>query len=188
MGARPEHRAGLPRRQVGFNPVNGWSTTWLAAGALALGLVLVVAVVLLSLALVRSRAQTHSALDEARHSREELLRRLEQLERPVGSVSDGVQEFVITDVGVPDPERPAPVPTRIEGRLFVDVLVRETVVKAASWTYGVRRGLSAENRNRLRFEMRRETKVAAKRRKADIKEALRQYYANQERTGGEGAA
>lgn len=167
--------------------MNGWSTTWLAAGALVLGLVLVVAVVLLTVALVRSRAQTHSALAEARESRQELLRRLEQLERPVGSVSEGVQEFVITDVGVPDPEPPA-VPTRIEGRLFVDVLVRETVVKAASWTHGVRVGLSAENRNRLRFEMRRETKVAARRRKADIKEALRQYYANQERTGEEGAA
>ena len=160
--------------------MNGWSTTWLAAGALALGVLVVAVLVWLAVALARSRSQTRAALEEAREAQTEFARRLEQLERPVGSVTDAVTEFVITDVGqAPAQEGAAEVPTRIEGRLFVDILARETVVKAASWTYGVRRALTPENRNRLRFEMRRQTRAASKQRKADVKEALRQYYANQ---------
>lgn len=116
--------------------------------------------------------------------REDLVRRLEALERPAPVPTNeaaGVEvaEFVITDMG----REPAPTqeaPARIEGRLFADVVLRETVVKAASWTHGVRTALSAENRNRIRFEMKRETKRSTKQRKADVKEALRQYYARQD--------
>ena len=39
--------------------------------------------------------------------------------------------------------------------------------------YGVRRALSAENRNRIRFEMRREVKRARRQRRRDLKEAKR---------------
>lgn len=165
--------------------MNGWSTTWLAVGASALAVLVLVVLVGLAVALVRSRSQTRAALDEAREAQAELVRRLDQLERPVGSVADGFAEFVITDVGQTPDEVSVrgETPTRIEGRLFVDIVARETVVKAASWTYGVRRALSAENRNRLRFEMRRQTKAASKQRKADVKEALRQYYAKQGRSG-----
>lgn len=161
--------------------MNGSTTTWVAAGALTLSVALLVALVVV---VVRSRARTRSVYEEARVAQEELVRRIEQLERPItaGNAPETVAEFVITDVGaaVSPRSREDAGATRIEGRLFVDIVARETVVKAASWTHAVRRALSAENRNRLRFEMRRETKRATRRRKADIKEALRQYYANQE--------
>jgi hypothetical protein len=42
-----------------------------------------------------------------------------------------------------------------------------------SFGYGVRRALSAENRNRIRFEMRREVKASRRRRRRDLKEAKR---------------
>ena len=82
-------------------------------------------------------------------------------------------EFVITRLGEPEPE---PAPT-LETRLFADVVLRETVVKAASLAYGVRRGLSPANRNRIWFEMRREVKRARKERKAEEREAIREYRA-----------
>jgi hypothetical protein len=84
-----------------------------------------------------------------------------------------MSDFVITRLGDPEPE---PVPT-LEARLFADVVLRETVVKAASWTYGVRRGLSPANRNRIWFEMRREVRRARKARKAEEREAIREYRA-----------
>ena len=83
------------------------------------------------------------------------------------------EEFVITRLG--DPE---PVPV-LETKLFADVVLRESVVKAASWVYGVRRALSPENRNRIRFEMRREVKRARKSRRAEEREAIREWRARQ---------
>ncbi|WP_101524605.1 hypothetical protein [Nocardioides houyundeii] len=58
-------------------------------------------------------------------------------------------------------------------------MLREGVVKVASLAHGVRRALAPEQRNRIRFEVRRETRRAGRRRKADVKEALRQYYARE---------
>ena len=67
----------------------------------------------------------------------------------------------------------------MESRLFADLVLRETVVKAASFVYGVRRGLSPANRNRIWFEMRREVKRARKERKAEEREAVREWRARQ---------
>jgi len=50
-------------------------------------------------------------------------------------------------------------------------------VRLVSLGYGVRRALSAENRNRIRFEMRREVKRARKQRRRDLKEAKRHLRA-----------
>jgi hypothetical protein len=83
------------------------------------------------------------------------------------------EEFVITRLGEPEAE---PAPT-LETKLFADVLLRETVVKAASFAYGLRRGLSPANRNRIWFEMRREVKRARKERRAEEREAIREYRA-----------
>ena len=82
-------------------------------------------------------------------------------------------EFVITRLGE-EPDEPAPA---LETKLFADVVLRETVVKAASLAYGLRRGLSPANRNRIWFEMRREVKRARKERKAEEREAIREYRA-----------
>jgi hypothetical protein len=96
---------------------------------------------------------------------------------PVEVLPDPVvasEEFVITRLGrEPEPEA---VPA-VEARLFADVVLRESVVKAASWTYAVRRSLSPANRNRIWFEMRREVKRARKERKAEEREAIREYRA-----------
>ena len=58
-------------------------------------------------------------------------------------------------------------------------MLRETVVQAASLFHGVRRALSPENRNRIRFEMRREVKRSRKQRRADLREARRDWEARQ---------
>jgi len=164
--------------------VNDWSSPLaLGAAETVLAVVLAVALVLLvvlAVALRRSRRQTREALARAEAERAELAARLDELERPAlaSRAPEAVSEFVITDVG-DTPRTPAEPAARIEGRLFADIVLRESVVKAASWTYGVRTALSAENRNRLGFEMRRETKRSAKQRRADVKEALRQYYERQ---------
>lgn len=75
------------------------------------------------------------------------------------------------------------VPGRIDGQLFADIVARESVVKAAGLAHGLRRALSAESRNRIRFEMRREVKRSRRQRRADLKAALRRLQ-EQERGGG----
>ena len=86
---------------------------------------------------------------------------------------DGVgPEFVITELGAE--EMPEPVPT-VEARLFGDLVLREAVVQAASWAHGVRRALTPESRNRIRFEMRREVKRSRKQRRADVRQARREW-------------
>jgi hypothetical protein len=87
------------------------------------------------------------------------------------------EEYVITRLGSPDDvDTPLEHP---DARLFADLVLRESVVKAASFAHGVRRGLSPENRNRIWFEMRREVKRARKQRKADEREAVREWKARQ---------
>jgi len=62
---------------------------------------------------------------------------------------------------------------------FWMLVARESVVKAASWTHGLRRALSAESRNRIRFEVRRETRRAGRDRRAEAKQALREFRARE---------
>lgn len=98
-------------------------------------------------------------------------------------------DFVITRLGseVQDPVDgvdPAtggrvPVARPIDGRLFTDIVARETVVKAAGWTHGLRRALAPESRNRIRFAVRQETRRAGRERRAEIKQALREFRARE---------
>jgi len=88
------------------------------------------------------------------------------------------QEYVITHLGELEPVRDeGVVPVRLTAPAFADAVLRETVVQTASLAQGVRRALAPETRNRIRFEMRREVKRARKARKAEVKEALREYRA-----------
>lgn len=84
--------------------------------------------------------------------------------------------FVITAIN--DRERPdqasIAVPARIDGRLFADIVARESVVKTAGLIHGLRRALAPEHRNKIRFEMRRAVKRSRKQRRSDLKAALRQ--------------
>ncbi len=66
-----------------------------------------------------------------------------------------------------------PTGTALTAGRFASVAVGESLVRVLSLGYGVRRALSAENRNRIRFEMRREVKRARRQRRRDLKEAKR---------------
>jgi hypothetical protein len=59
------------------------------------------------------------------------------------------------------------------------MVLRESVVKAASLAHGVRRGLAPESRNRIRFEMKQEVRRSRKQRRADVKAARRDLHARQ---------
>ena len=87
------------------------------------------------------------------------------------------EEYVITRLGIVDAEAEAL--EQPDARLFADLLLRESVVKAASFAHGVRRGLSPESRNRIWFEMRREVKRVRRARKAEEREAIREWKARQ---------
>ena len=152
--------------------MNGWDeTVWLVVGACALALATLVALLLV-------RAASRREVAAARTEAAELRRRLDELER---AVADRAQPAAIEPVVVASPiEHPEPVvlePRVVEGRLFADLVLRESVVKTASWVHGVRRALSPENRNRIAFEMRREVKRSRKSRRAEMQEALRAYRA-----------
>ncbi len=83
-----------------------------------------------------------------------------------------------SDAAPPAPVAPALART-VDGRLFADIVARETVVKAASLTHGLRRALSPASRNRIRFEVRQETRRAGRDRRAETKQALREFRARE---------
>jgi hypothetical protein len=150
----------------------------------------------LGIALLRSRSRTERALRDARADAAELRVQVDALEhrldRPTGTDTPVEAEFVITDFGDHHAESTHAAP-EVGTALFADLVLRETVVKAASLAYGVRRGLAAETRNRIRFEMRREVKRARKQRRADTRRARREWGARQRSTqdsppGEEGTA
>jgi hypothetical protein len=88
-------------------------------------------------------------------------------------------EFVITRVGEPEPvPQPEPVAT-VAAPVFADLVLKETVVQTASLFQGLRRALSPETRNRIRFHMRQEVKRSRKQRRAELKEVRREWAARQ---------
>ena len=88
-------------------------------------------------------------------------------------------EFVITRLGDESAEMTEQPGPQLDGALFADTVLRETVVKAASLAHGVRRGLAPATRNRIRFEMKQEVRRARKQRRADLKAAQRDLHARQ---------
>ena len=144
-----------------------------AAGAVAL-VALVVAL------LAHRRARRAESLVSSLAERVALLATPAAQSPPV--TDSATTAFVITQVGAEEQADPAPVipvARPIGGRLFTDIVARETVVKAAGWTHGLRRALSPESRNRIRFAVRQETKVAGRERRAEMKQALREFRARE---------
>jgi len=88
-------------------------------------------------------------------------------------------EFVITTAGTPDPAEVAAPEAPLSSRQFVSVAVGESLVTLVSFGHGVRRALSAENRNRIGFEVRREVRRSRKERRREVKEARRHLRAAQ---------
>jgi hypothetical protein len=150
---------------------------WLAVGGLALlCLVLVVVVLRLRASGDRSRAEVDALRD-----------RLERLEADAGepasapaptttSAEAAPVEFVITDLGTRTEPDPEPVSV-VAAPAFADIVVKETVVMAASLAHGLRRGLTPANRNRIRFEMKQEVRRSRKQRRIDLKAARRDLHA-----------
>ncbi|MGD9960202.1 hypothetical protein [Nocardioides sp.] len=144
----------------------------------ALVAVLGLAVVAILVQLRRTRGELEQARLEALELRSRVDLLAAQVKPPPEPTSQvDAPEFLITGIGQVADE--PPVPTRIEGRLFADIVLRETVLRAASLSHGVRRALSPESRNRIRFEMKREVKRSRKQRRADTKAALREWEARQ---------
>ena len=143
--------------------------------AVGLGAVALVALVLLLVTAVRLRAVRREA-EQVRAELADLRRRVDELERrrPTESVAD----YVITGVVHDEPARPT-LPADIDAPLFADLVLRESVVKAASYAHGLRRALSPETRHRIRFEMRREVRRSRKQRREDVRAAQRERRARE---------
>ncbi|MCW2766327.1 MAG: hypothetical protein JWO11_2286 [Nocardioides sp.] len=153
-----------------------WAVLTLSAALLLLVIGLVVGQ-------VRGRSRTRRELRAAHDEALALRAQVDDIERRLATPASGAgkhadTEYVITHLGnEPDPG-PAPVPM-VDGPLFADLVLRETVVQAASLAHGLRRALAPEMRNRIRFEMRREVKRSRKQRRADLKAARREWEARQ---------
>ena len=150
--------------------------------------VLAVVALVLGVALARGRSRTAQELAASRAETTALQAQLDELARLVSRPEPrhaADAEFLITDLGRSETEdEPAATP-QVGGALFADLVLRETVVKAASFAHGVRRALDPESRNRIRFEMKREVRRARKQRRADTRQARREWEARRRATIGE---
>jgi flagellar biosynthesis/type III secretory pathway M-ring protein FliF/YscJ len=140
--------------------------------------VVAVLVLVLVVAFVRARSRTRRELLAARAEAASVRAQLDEVERRM-SAHDDHTDYVITRLGDDEPESGPSRPVRIDGSLFADLLLRETVVKSVALAHGVRRALAPEVRNRIRFEMKREVQRARKQRRSDLKEALREFRARE---------
>ena len=169
-----------------------WSLpAWAVLASLAAVLVVLASVVLAALSAVRRAAARADQSASAAHALSDDLRaQVGAIEQRLGAqtgtddpVRTDVADYVITRFGDPDdPDdtdgRPAAGarPT-VDGPLFADLVLRESVVQAASFAAGLRRALAPAHLNQVRFEMRREIKRARKQRRADLRQARREYEA-----------
>lgn len=153
--------------------------TWLDLALVAGLLLALAAAVALAVALRRERRGTHADLSASRADAEALRERLDRLESRLSpdpaadapGEADGADSYVITDL-TDHPSEP-PTAARVEGRLFADLVLRETVVKAAGLVHGVRRAASPEARFRMRYAYGREVKAARKRRRIELRRLRR---------------
>jgi hypothetical protein len=122
-----------------------------------------------------SRRELASALAETAELRHRLDELAEQLEHStaIQRARDHDAAYVITDAGEPRPEPNVP------DRLVLSATVGEPLVKVVSFGHGLRRALSAESRNKIRFEIRREVRRARKQRRREMKEAWRRTQAEE---------
>ena len=143
----------------------------------------------------RERRRLAAQVESAHADVEALRARVEELSRELSSSTLGdtgaeVHEFVITSLpdgtlrGTPvaaddEPATTTTVSTPLSTGQFASVALGESLVRLLSLGYGVRRALTAESRNRIRFEMRREVKRSRRQRRRDLKEAKRHLRADQ---------
>ena len=92
----------------------------------------------------------------------------QRVEQAQTAPDPAAEALLITGVGTESAE-PA-----ISDRLVLSATVGEPLVKSLAFAHGLRVALSAESRNRIRFEMKREVRRARKQRRQDMKQAYRQ--------------
>jgi hypothetical protein len=148
----------------------------LLAGVVAVLVLLLVACVL-ALAL-HGRGSSRRALAAAQAETAELRRRVDQLTQQLERQSTTMirvddPAYVITDAGLPRPE-----PT-VSDAVVLTATVGEPLVKVVAFGHGVRRALSPESLNRIRFEVRREVRRARKQRRREMKDAWRRVQAEE---------
>lgn len=156
---------------------------WVVVSVMGLTLLLVTALGV-ALAHVCSRSSRATARTDAetlalRAQVDDIERRLAAQDALVAETAEP-QEYVITRLGDEGDDGPAPGQTPAVGApLFADLVLRESVVQAASMAAGLRRALAPETRHKIRFEMKREVKRARKQRRADLRAARREWAARQ---------
>ena len=126
------------------------------------------------LAVVLSAAQAETA--ELRRRLDALTEQLEHQSSSMIRVDDPA--YVITDAGTPRLE------PNIADRVVLSATVGEPLVKVVAFGHGMRRALSAESRNRIWFEMRREVRRARKQRRREMKYAWRRMQSEDRATQG----
>lgn len=160
-----------------------------AASVVTLGAGAVVVVLALGaglVALVRGRRRVERRLTESLAEVQSLRERVDdlcrQMDRRSASDSDTEpdrpREFVITSLPDAVAARTLAVPGKPGASLsagqFTTVALSESLVRVVAVGYGVRRALSPESRNRIRFAMRQEVRRSRRQRRRDLKEAKRQ--------------
>ncbi|BBH16315.1 hypothetical protein Back2_06020 [Nocardioides baekrokdamisoli] len=86
-------------------------------------------------------------------------------------------EYVITSVGEVEDEVETAARVEFKARPQFEQVARTVMIEAASLAHGVRNALSEENRAKISYEIKRELIRVRKDRKAEVKEALREYRA-----------
>ena len=145
----------------------------LATAVTAALLVVLLAVVVTA---SRSRRRLEQELTAAREDLVEVQRRVDRLAGQVAAPLPDVrrpaadpQEYVITTAGESGRDAASAPAPQVSGREFASLALGESLVRLVSLGYGVRRALSAENRNRIAFEVKREVRRSRKQRRREEK-------------------
>lgn len=147
-------------------------TPVLIAGAVVLLILLACVLVVVLRSRAESQRELASAQAETAALRDRLDRLSEQLERQSTTmirVDDPA--YVITDAGATTLE------PNVSDRVVLTATMGEPLVKVVAFGHGLRRALSAESRNKIRFEVRREVRRARKQRRREMKDAWRRMQA-----------
>lgn len=161
--------------------------SWAAWAFLCATFALLVVTVALSVMLAAERRRTTVLLDELANERDQWRDRADASSRQLQVLRSQVSKLVADASAASEPARPEPEPVAVittlgdepaEGRVVPDGVVLsatlgEPLVKAIALGHGLRRALSAESRNRIRFEVKRGTRAARKNRRRDMRQAWR---------------
>ncbi len=155
---------------------------WLVAGG-ASALLLLVVVLALGLAVRRSGRRQAVLADRVGALEAELAEQRTHAAGGEPRVGQQPSSYVITGIDRDDEGHPGHADVAVQGHVdravFADMVAREGVIKVAGLAHGLRRALSPESRNRIRFEVRREIKRSRKQRRSDLKAALRDMQARE---------